>query len=99
MRLRSSLGWVVSVCVAAAAGCYTGPSIGVAERGTRVEASGTEPEAATASADLPCDVAAVLASACSSCHGTMLTDGAPNHLLSYDDLAAPVAGNQAVSQA
>lgn len=99
MRLDSFLGASV-IAAAAVAGCYTGPTVDAKRSGTATEVAGTEPVGAEpASADLPCDVANVLASACSSCHGATLAEGAPNRLVSYDDLSATLKGNDAVTQA
>ncbi len=74
------------LAVAAAAGCYTGaqidPDRSVAGPSTSVD--GTEP----AVSDLPCDVAAVLAKSCTSCHGDTLKNDAPNRLITHDDLLA-----------
>lgn len=99
MRLHSFLGGSV-IAAAAVVGCYTGPSIDAKRSATQTEVSGTEPESAEpASADLPCDVANVLASACSSCHGSTLAEGAPNRLVSWGDLSATLKGNDAVTQA
>ena len=91
---------IVSLALATAAGCYTGPNgdLTAATRGPGVSADGTEPtpvDDGTAAdgkppvADgLPCDVAKVLATSCTDCHGARLTGGAPNHLVTYDDLVA-----------
>ena len=89
------------IAAAAAAGCYTGPSIdGKRAAATQTDVAGTEPATTEpATADLPCDVANVLASACSSCHGSTLAEGAPNRLVSWGDLAATLKGNDAVTQA
>ncbi len=40
----------------------------------------------SASSGLPCDVQAVLADRCLSCHGSQLSGGAPVHLATYADL-------------
>jgi hypothetical protein len=37
---------------------------------------------------MPCDVSGVLTSSCTECHGSLLTGGAPNRLLTYEDLSA-----------
>lgn len=99
MRLHSFLGGTV-IAAAAVAGCYTGPSIDAKRSVAQTDVSGTEPASdEPAKADLPCDVANVLATACSSCHGPTLAEGAPNRLVSYDDLSATIKGNDAVTQA
>jgi mono/diheme cytochrome c family protein len=91
-----------SIVVAAVAGCYTGSAVDT-NRGPEPQArdtDGTEPptDGATRAADggasrvpsgIPCDVAALLADACVSCHGATPTAGAPLSLMTYDDLAAP----------
>jgi hypothetical protein len=41
------------------------------------------------SSGLPCDVDAVLAQSCRSCHGSSPTAGAPDALVTWDDLMAP----------
>ncbi len=47
------------------------------------------PSATPAAPGLPCDVQKLLADQCTSCHGTKLSSDAPNHLVTYADLAAP----------
>lgn len=42
---------------------------------------------------LPCDVASLLTTSCAECHGAHLENGAPNRLLSYEDLTAPSEGD------
>ncbi|MDB4947060.1 MAG: hypothetical protein JWP97_6594 [Labilithrix sp.] len=88
--------------LAAVAGCYTGPTDlspavtgpGGATPGTipapdDLDAAGDEhadaPQTATG---LPCDVARVLATACTTCHSGKPVRGAPNPLVTYDDLVA-----------
>lgn len=44
---------------------------------------------APAQMGLPCDVAAVVASKCLSCHGSPVAGGAPMSLVTYADLVAP----------
>lgn len=89
------------MAIAAAAGCYTGSAVDT-NRGPDAPATandGTEPAGERGDEEagnvvrtptgLPCDVAEVLATSCTECHGARLTGGAPNRLLSYEDLAAP----------
>lgn len=87
---RTFLGGCV-ITAAAAAGCYTGGSVSNRDDGpakdTVTSTSATEP-AAGAIVGLPCDVAAILAASCADCHGTKLTGGAPNRMMSYEDLMA-----------
>ena len=88
------------ILIAAAAGCYTGGTAidgAAAAAGTR---SGTVPSAtgtdtAVQVTGLPCDVAGVLASKCATCHGARLSGGAPNRMMSYEDLMAGT-GNDGV---
>ncbi len=92
---------LLSLGLATAAGCYTGPNgdLSAATRGPGVSTDGTEltPQDEVPGADstapvaegLPCEVAKVLATSCTDCHGARLTGGAPNHLVTYDDLVAP----------
>jgi mono/diheme cytochrome c family protein len=92
---------IVSLGLATAVGCYTGPNgdLTAATHGAGVSADGTEPTprdegaptegTAPDAQGLPCDVAKVLATSCTDCHGARLTGGAPNHLVTYDDLVAP----------
>ncbi len=91
---------IVTLGLATAVGCYTGPNgdLTAATRGAGVSADGTEPTpqdeqgsadgAAPVADGLPCDVAKVLAASCTNCHGSRLTGGAPNRLVTYDDLMA-----------
>jgi cytochrome c553 len=98
MTLR--LAFLVScLTLAAIAGCYTGSSVDTnrAPAGPTADTDGTEPatpdarapispkKAATA---LPCDVTAILANACGSCHGAKPSGGASSALVTYEDLAA-----------
>lgn len=94
----------LSLSAAAVAGCYTGGSVtppgGTTANGgtTSTSVSDTDPAAAvgiSAFDGLPCDVAKVLAEQCSSCHGPKLAGGAPNHMMTYDDLVAPSASDTA----
>lgn len=85
MSRRAVLGGLVMIGLAAAVGCYTA-STPDARPAPMQSVATTEIEPA---ADLPCDVARVLGEGCSSCHGPTLAAGAPNHLLSRADLAAP----------
>ncbi len=71
--------------IAAAAGCYTGPNLSAGAS----PSTSVAPTAPAASGDLPCDVADLLTTSCSSCHGEPLSGGAKNRLLDAADLAAP----------
>ena len=58
--------------------------------GSGAGGSGTGGSGAGAVAgDLPCDVAALLSSKCSSCHGSTPAGGAPMSLVTYANLTAP----------
>lgn len=94
MMLRTSLAGAV-ILLAAAAGCYTGGSaldgaIAAAgngsANGTTTSVDGTETTSKVTG--LPCDVAAVIANSCATCHGDRLTGGAPNRMVSYEDMMA-----------
>ena len=51
--------------------------------------AGTTPQETDAGGGLPCDVSALLAQHCQSCHRTPPAGGAPMPLLTYADLVAP----------
>lgn len=101
MNLRITLLFS-AVILAAAAGCYTGsatdtnrnPNMAVDTDDTDplgeppASDAGTKKKAKT-QARIPCDVAELLEAECSSCHGAKPANGAPNTLLSYEDLRAP----------
>ncbi len=72
---------------AAAVGCYTGGGVDVNGTGGSAPTIATDPTI-TVEGDLPCDLVQALAT-CASCHGNPPSGGAPNRLLTYDDLAAP----------
>ena len=83
---RSLLG--LSILLAAVAACYTGGGVesmapGGSAGADNVGAAGFD------ITGLPCDVAAMLAASCSSCHGATPTGGAPNALTTYEQLTAP----------
>lgn len=89
--------------LAAALGCYTGPGsdLDAATRGPGASADGSAPSPADdeavastatgspAAEGLPCAVAKVLARSCTRCHGAPPRNGAPDSLVTYDDLVAP----------
>ncbi len=97
---KRALLLLTAIGVAAVAGCYTGPSseLSPANPGPGVATDGTEPklgadgkpvDGSPAAADgLPCDVAKVLASSCTDCHGARPTNGAPSSLVTYEDVTA-----------
>lgn len=105
---RTTLLFSAAIAFATAAGCYTGPSteLSPATRGPGVSTDGTDPahesgEPASAEAGapvaegLPCDVAKLLAASCTDCHGARPVNGAPNSLVTYDDLVAPSSDDPA----
>ena len=91
MGHRTFLGGCV-ITVAAIGGCYTGGDVSTRDTsrpasGTSTTVDGTEPTA-SAIVGLPCAVATILAASCADCHGRKLSGGAPNRLMSYEDLMA-----------
>jgi mono/diheme cytochrome c family protein len=74
-----------------ATGCYTGGDVVTisAESVAPRASEDASQVASTSVSGLPCDVAAVLASSCASCHGAVPSAGAPNAMLTYEDLVAP----------
>ena len=99
---RTTFVFSFALAVAGFLGCYTGPNgdISAPAPGPGSSVDGTEPPGSeeARSADggpgvpaaegLPCDVAKVLATSCTSCHGMRPKAGAPNALVTYDDLVA-----------
>lgn len=85
MGVRTFLGGCV-ITVAAVAGCYTGDDVTSTMTGSAAPATsidGTQPSAFTG---IPCDVAQVLATSCAGCHGPTPSGGAPNAMMTYDQL-------------
>lgn len=78
----------LAILLATVAACYTGGSAdSLAPSG-----GGGAQNVGTTGVDitgLPCDVAAVLAASCSTCHGMPPSGGAPNALTTYEQLMAP----------
>lgn len=90
-----------ALAAAAGAGCYTGGNVsptggGGAAPPPTASVNGTEPAAGSVTG-IPCDVAKVLAATCASCHATTPSGGAPNAMVTYEDLVAPSATNPAVT--
>lgn len=84
---RSLLGLSVLLTTVAVAACYTGGGVESTAPGT----AGAE-NVGTAGFDitgLPCDVAAMLAASCASCHGATPSGGAPNAITTYEQMMAP----------
>ena len=97
---RRTAASAAALFLAAIAGCYTGPSTGDAPAVTGTSStdptdpnnttSPDEADAAVAEASgLPCDVAKLFATSCTSCHGATPAGGAPSSLVTYDDLTKP----------
>ena len=91
MTSRTFLGgWVIAL--AAIAGCYTGEDAVQPNRAvpaaTTTSSDGNQPADPSMVTGVPCDVAQVLAKDCASCHGAKPSGGAPNSMMSYDDLQA-----------
>jgi mono/diheme cytochrome c family protein len=91
MTSRTFLGGCV-IAFAAIAGCYTGEDAEQPNRTvpatTATTVDGTQPADPSMVTGVPCDVAQVLAKDCASCHGAKPSGGAPNPMMSYDDLIA-----------
>ena len=90
MSVRTFLGGCV-ITAAAVAGCYTGDDVTSTMTGSAAPTTsidGTQPSAFTG---LPCDVAQVLATRCAGCHGPTPSGGAPNAMMTYDELMAASA--------
>lgn len=99
MSVRTFLGGC-AVSAAAVAGCYTGGDVSSAMVGssspTTTTTDSTTPNAFSG---VPCDVAQVLAASCASCHGAKPSGGAPNAMMTYDDLMATSASAPATNVA
>jgi hypothetical protein len=74
--------WLVCITVQLLAGC--GNDLGY--------------DTSAATSGLPCDVQGFLADRCQGCHGSQLANGAPIHLMTYDDLTAANAAGVTVAQ-
>lgn len=100
----SIVGGVASITIAAAAGCYSGDEGAAASAAAQsTGASATDPAAAGAApapgapTGLPCEVDALLAARCRSCHSN--PPMAPMALVTYEDLAAPSKSDPSKSTA
>lgn len=86
----ASVAWLVGVGAMAGAACSSSPSA------TSGDDPGRPNDDAGAGADtndeLPCDVTKVLQDRCGSCHGSSPRYGAPQPLVTYDDLHAKSSG-------
>lgn len=92
MTSRTFLGGCV-IAAAAIGGCYTGvdptqPNRAVPATTATTTVDGTHPADPSMITGVPCDVAQVLATECASCHSATPTGGAPNAMMTYDDLMA-----------
>lgn len=99
---RTTILFPFAIALAAIVGCYTGPSsdLSPATPMPVSNADGTEPGIGidgasaeggalpVAARGVPCDVAKIFATACTSCHGARPTHGAPSSLVTYEDLTA-----------
>ena len=89
MSVRTFFGGCF-ITAAAVAGCYTGDDVTSTMTGTEAPAPTTSVDGTLPSAfsGLPCDVAQVLATSCAGCHGPSPSGGAPNAMMTYDQLTA-----------
>jgi hypothetical protein len=88
-----SLGMLAALMTACGVGSYSGH---VASGPSSSGPPGSAGTPATPT-DLPCDVADVLTSSCTSCHGSPPAGGAPMSLTSLAQLLAPSPSNAAVT--
>lgn len=100
MSNRTFLGGCV-IAVAAVAGCYTGVDTTQPNRSPggsvpTTSVDGTQPSA-SAFTGIPCDVAQILAEDCASCHAATPSGGAPNAMMTYDDLQATSQNDPSMS--
>jgi mono/diheme cytochrome c family protein len=84
--MKRSFLLVVAVMTTSVLACYTG---GSADSAAPSAGAGNTAPTSFEITGLPCDVAAVLATSCASCHGAPLAGGAPNALTTYEQLTAP----------
>ena len=99
---RTSIVFPCAIALAAFVGCYTGPNgdlspatpmpasaIDGTEPGSGVDGTSAEGGVTSAAPEgVPCDVAKVFATSCTSCHGARPSHGAPSSLVTYEDLLA-----------
>jgi hypothetical protein len=98
------LRWVLWSTLAVVAACGTAvtesPSVSGYSTGSGGSGSGGSGSTGTAGMEgLPCDVAALLASKCVSCHSSPPIPNVPEALVSYADLTAPSKGDPSISTA
>lgn len=94
IRPALALALLITSCQQAAEGDDGDPNRPGADGG-----QGGSSDGGAAGSGLPCDVASLLRARCLSCHGSPLAGGAPNALLTYDDLARPSPLDQTQSVA
>ena len=89
---------IAAALVGSFAGCYTGPSVGdslgLADVGDRASRPVSAAREAGAASGLPCDVEALLAARCGSCHSDP-PSGGPMPLVTYAQLVAPSVSDPA----
>jgi hypothetical protein len=104
----------LALFLAALAACYTGSAVDT-NRPPATDTDGTNPSPDGINPDgdedggprkppvkpmgLPCDVAEVITSSCGECHGSSPSGGATNRLLTYEDFAATIEGDEGTSMA
>ena len=93
-----------SACVGEIGNEREGTSPGAAGSGTGAVSglggsTGSGGSNGSGSTGLPCDVAALLSSKCSSCHGATPAAGVPTSLVTYADLTAPSKTDPTVTNA
>lgn len=100
MQVRGR-AWVLGlVCAMALAGCSDDDEHGLAGPPRDAGSGGTGRDAAVVvDTGLPCDVATVLATHCTVCHGTRPIGAAPMSLVTFEDLTAASASMPGVTNA
>jgi mono/diheme cytochrome c family protein len=99
MSVRTFLGGCV-ISAAAVAGCYTGEDVRSTTMGaTTVPTTVVDNTDPSSVSGVPCDVAQVLAKSCAGCHGPAPSGGAPNAMMTYDQLMVPAASAPSTSEA
>jgi len=92
---------IAVACALACASCGRDYAAGAAAAGSTTDPSvdAGASDAVTITGDLPCDVHAVLAAHCTSCHGDPPTSNAPYSLVTYSDLVRTVNGAEVAQRA
>jgi mono/diheme cytochrome c family protein len=100
--IRSTILFSSVLALAGVVGCYTGPNTDLSPPAPMPSSAvdGTDPSGAETGANadggpavaaaegVPCEVAKVFTTSCTSCHGAKPTHGAPSSLVTYEDLTA-----------